>query len=56
MQVGDIISGYEDTDGVFLHTISGFHDNLVDIDIKLYEPEDPDFAWALEQLRNLENN
>lgn len=58
MQVGDVISGYETQDGVYLHTISGVDEvnDTVQIEIKLYEPGDQNFAWAVEQLSILQGS
>jgi hypothetical protein len=56
MNIGDIISGYGDEYGITLHTISGIHGDQTAISIKLYEPDDENFAWAIEQLAILEEN
>ena len=54
---GDLMTlfdGYENESGIFLHykIIDG---ERATIEIKFYAPDDSEFAWALEQLRTLEN-
>jgi hypothetical protein len=48
-----LIDGYENESGIFLHYTMVDGERAI-IDIKFYPPDDPEFAWALEQLRNLE--
>lgn len=55
IQVGQIISGYQNEFGVTLHKISEVLGENVSIEVILYEPDHPDFAWALKQLQALEN-
>jgi hypothetical protein len=54
MKVGDVVFGYGDQDGIYLHSISTIEDETVSLEITLYSPEDPLFSWALEQLNGLE--
>jgi len=58
MNVGDVISGFENEDGISLHVISAIdvESDKVHIDIRIYEPDDEDFAWAIQQLAALEQN
>ena len=58
MNVGDVISGFENEDGISLHVISAIdvENDEVHIDIRIYEPTDEDFAWAIQQLAALEQN
>jgi len=49
----ELFDGYENESGIFLR-FRQVVDDLVTMDIKHYSPEHPDFAWALEQLRELE--
>ena len=55
MQVGDIVSGYENQDGVYLHAISNIDEvnGTIEIEINLYDPDHQDFAWAISQLQAL---
>ena len=48
-----LIDGYENDSGVFLRYTETQNDQVV-MDIKHYAPDAKDFAWALEQLRNIE--
>ena len=54
MKVGDIVFGYGDQDGIYLHSISTIEDETTSLNVTLYKPEDPLFAWALGQLEELE--
>jgi hypothetical protein len=49
----ELVDGYENENGVFLR-FQQVADDLVTMDIKHYSPDHPEFAWALEQLRELE--
>jgi len=49
----ELFEGYENEDGIVLR-FRQVIDDLVTMDIKQYSPDHPDFAWALEQLRELE--
>jgi|DEB0MinimDraft_4_1074332.scaffolds.fasta_scaffold00199_2 hypothetical protein len=53
-QVGQIISGYQNELGVTLNKIAVIEDDTMQIEVVLYEPDDPQFTWALEQLSSLE--
>lgn len=55
MQVGDIISAYEDQNGISIHRIGEIDEvnDLVRIEIEEYTPEHPEFEWALETLKSL---
>jgi hypothetical protein len=53
-QVGQIISGYQNELGVTLNKIAMIEDDTMQIEVVLYEPDDPQFTWALEQLSSLE--
>jgi hypothetical protein len=48
-----LFDGYENESGIFLHYKQIDGEQAI-IDIKTYAPDHPQFAWALEQLRNLE--
>ncbi len=48
-----LIDGYENDSGVFFRYTETQGDQVV-MDIKHYSPDAEDFAWALEQLRNIE--
>ena len=52
-QVGQIISGYQNEVGVTLNKVSQKENDIVTLEVTLYEPDDPQFAWALEQLSSL---
>lgn len=52
-QVGQIISGYQNEFGVTLNKIAVIEGDTMQIEVVLYEPDDPQFAWALEQLSSL---
>lgn len=54
VQVGQIASGYQDEFGVTLNKVSEIGEETVTLEVTLYEPDDPQFAWALEQLSSLE--
>jgi hypothetical protein len=56
MNVGDVISGFENEDGISLHVISAIdvENDEVSIDISIYEPTDENFAWAIQQLASLQ--
>jgi len=56
MQVGDIISGFEDEDGITLHQIIMKGDEVSGISVIQYKPTDENFAWAIQQLAALEQN
>ena len=49
----ELVDGYENENGVFLR-FQQVADDLVTMDIKHYSPDHPEFAWALEKLRELE--
>ena len=53
-QVGQIISGYQNELGVTLNKVAVIEDDTTQIEVVLYEPDDPQFTWALEQLSSLE--
>lgn len=55
MQIGDVVSGYENQDGVYLHAISSLDEvnGTIAIEVRLYEPTDENFAWAVAQLQSL---
>jgi hypothetical protein len=48
-----LIDGYENDSGVFLRYTETQDDQVI-MDIKHYAPNHAEFAWALEQLRTLE--
>lgn len=52
--VGDIVGGFGDEGGVTLHKVVSSDAEEVQIEVYRYEPGDPDFAWAVEQLNALE--
>ena len=54
MNIGDVISGYGDEYGITLHTLSAIYEDQTAISVKLYEPDDENFAWAIEQLASLQ--
>jgi hypothetical protein len=54
MQVGDIISGFEDEDGITLHQLIMKSDEVSGISVIQYKPTDENFAWAIEQLASLQ--
>lgn len=56
MNVGDVISGFETEDGITLHVISAIdvENDQMSIDIRIYEPTDENFAWAIQQLASLQ--
>jgi len=58
MNVGDVISGFETEDGIILHVISAVdvENDEMSVDIRIYEPTDENFAWAIQQLAALEQN
>ena len=56
MEVGQIISGYQNELGVTLNSVSHVENGLVTLEVALYEPDDPKFAWALEQLAALDQS
>lgn len=53
-EVGDIVGGFGDQDGVTLHTVTSVDGEKVAITINFYSPNDPDFNWAVEELQKLE--
>lgn len=53
MNVGDVIAGFENEDGITLHIISHVDGHEVSIDICVYGPEHEDFSWAVDQLSNI---
>ena len=53
IQVGQIISGYQNELGVTLNKISEVSGEVATIEVTLYEPDHEDFAWALAQLEAL---
>jgi len=56
MNIGDVIGGFGDEDGITLHRAEQLDENneVIVIEVSLHEPEDEDFAWAIEQLAILE--
>ena len=52
MEIGEVVSGYENQDGITLNIIHEIDEILgtTGINVKLFEPDDQDFAWAVEQL------
>ena len=54
MKIGQIVGGEETEDGVVLNVISSIGDETCAIEVKQYNPNNAEFAWALEQLRTLE--
>lgn len=56
MAVNDVLSGYENEDGVYLNIIIADDGETVTIDARLYEPDHEDFAWAVEQLAALQQS
>lgn len=53
IQVGQIISGYQNELGVTLNKISEVGEETSSVEVTLYEPDHEDFAWALSQLQAL---
>ena len=49
----ELLDGYENENGVFLRYRETM-DELVVMDIRFFAPDDEQFAWTLEQLRDLE--
>lgn len=56
LQVGQIISGYQNELGVTLNKVSEVGEETTSLEVTLYEPDDPQFAWALEQLAALDQS
>ena len=54
MKIDDLVSGFEDEDGITLHTITSINEDAVSISVIQYKPTDENFAWAIEQLASLE--
>lgn len=54
MEIGQVVSGEENQDGVFLNVISSVGEETCTIEVKEFKPDHAEFAWALEQLRNIE--
>lgn len=54
IQVGQVISGYENEFGVTLNTISSIEDETVQIDITIYDEDHQQYNWAKQQLLLLE--
>lgn len=54
MKIGDIVFGYGDQSGIYLHSIYAIEDETTSINVTLYKPEDPLFVWALGQLEPLQ--
>jgi len=54
MEIGDLVSGFEDEDGITLHTITSVEEEAVTISVIQYKPTDENFAWAIEQLASLQ--
>ena len=56
MNVGDVISGFETEDGITLHVLSAIdvESDEMSVDIRIYEPTDENFAWAIQQLALLQ--
>jgi hypothetical protein len=53
MQVGDVVSGYGDENGIHLHIIGSMDGDTIELQIKFYDPAHPDFAWAIEMLNSV---
>jgi len=56
LNVGDIVGGFGDENGITLHKVVWSDSEEVRIEVCKYEPGDPDFVWAIEQLTALEQN
>jgi len=54
-QVGEIISGYQNELGVTLNKIKAVNEETTEIEVVIYEPTNPDFAWAVDRLAELES-
>mgnify|MGYP003675543293 CR=1 FL=1 len=54
MEIGEIISGYGDQYGITLQSISEITPETSAITTTIYEPEDANFAWAVDQLALLD--
>jgi len=54
MQVGDILGGFGDEDGITLHTLGPQDGEMSSVSIIHYKPDDENFAWAIEQLASLQ--
>ena len=52
MEIDEVVNGYEDQYGITLHVINDIDETLgiSSIKIMLFEPDNQDFAWAVEQL------
>ena len=48
-----LIDGYENESGVFLRYIET-KDETVFMDNRYYNPQNEDFAWAIQQLKSIE--
>lgn len=53
MQVGDVIGGFDTQDGVHLHIVKAINGDTTEIEIRVFEPDDPQFAWAVQTLAQL---
>lgn len=53
-EVGDIVGGFGDHEGVTLHVVTSATDDAIEISIDFYPPDHPDFNWAVERLNELE--
>lgn len=53
MNTGDVISGYGDESGIHLHIVGKVDGDTVELQIKFYDPEHPDFPWAIEALNSV---
>ena len=54
MEIGQVVSGEQNQDGIFLNVISYVGEETCTIEVKEFKPDHAEFAWALEQLRNTE--
>ena len=52
--LNQIISGYQNEFGVTLNRIIAIEGDTTQIEVVLFEPDDPQFSWALEQLSSLQ--
>lgn len=48
-----LIDGYENESGVFLR-YTETKDETVFMDIRYFNPQNEDFAWAIQQLKSIE--
>jgi|VirMetMinimDraft_7_1064189.scaffolds.fasta_scaffold284281_2 peroxiredoxin len=54
MEIGQVVGGEEREEGVFLNVISSINDETCSIEVKEYNPDHAEFAWALQQLKSIE--